>query len=207
MAHCEACNQFYHLNYVTRLCEENECTCNFGIPVENAECLEHQKDQCSSCTSAGHHLDEDENSDTYLQCLENVCQCEFGEPRRGLQCRVHDEYACTSWGCNTGYTYDVDTKYCMPNDCKCQTGDSPAKLVSFSSGQANPSDPNNPLICDDPDVRKCYPHMCDASIGYGIVDPTTQFECVKLECACENGVGQDPCPLVRARGTSDTCQS
>ena len=93
--HCSECDEYYHINAQTSICEGNVCICENGEPVNNRICKSHAANECDACIE-GYHLEEG-------LCAINNCYCANGIPN--FNCIFDKGHDCTS--CNPGFTIQV----------------------------------------------------------------------------------------------------
>ena len=142
---CSECNQYYHMvtdrpdekddpNWSAD-CAVNQCVCQYGTPVDDGFCNDHQGNQCKVCDD-GFTLTDDE------QCIPNECTCENGTARNSTvtddvclvvarnECQVCDQYYKISTTNATVVTITVaestyavfDTPSCIRKVCDCDNG-------------------------------------------------------------------------------------
>jgi len=123
-----ACEDGWHMNKVTRVCDKNVCTCSFGTPSD--PCYDDGTESCASCDS-GYWVDG-------TSCSKNVCTCVsaqgigsrwtlLGEPAAWENCPENGMNKCAS--CKEGLALD-DNFHCGDEKtfCYCNNG------VSYPAG-------------------------------------------------------------------------
>ena len=109
---CGVCNAGFHLDSDNKKCIANECHCDNGNAVTEAECLTHEAHACAFC-DPGFSVDQD------LKCKQNECHCDGGTAATGANCDVNGANICAS--CNLPhYHVDSNIKNCVQNICKCE---------------------------------------------------------------------------------------
>ena len=109
IAKCEedSCEDGFHYNEDTGLCERNVCVCPDGRPHTSAagqpDCFLHESEHCFECNDY-FHLEEDldtilmsyDNSTGLTTCEENKCDCANGIGEIAPFCLVHPCPDCTT---------------------------------------------------------------------------------------------------------------
>jgi len=115
------CEEYYHLDEVSGICERNVCQCHGGVPAigsNGAGCKEHGGEVCADC-----------NGNLFLRadgkCGEKECFCENGIPASGDKCVTHGGNICID--CKLGYKLTREQQ-CVPDEsysrdqCFCKNG-------------------------------------------------------------------------------------
>ena len=92
---CSECDEYYHINSQTSICEGNVCVCENGTAVNDRICKAHGANECDACIE-GYHL---ENG----SCVINTCFCANGTP--SATCLSDNSHDCAS--CDAGFRTQI----------------------------------------------------------------------------------------------------
>ena len=213
---CVSCTGNYHLSDDKTQCVENECKCDNGNPVPNADCLQHNQQQCGTCSEFFHLVG---NS-----CQANVCKCDNGVKIDDSQCKVHDGQQCAS--CTGNYKLsDISAnpiQTCVGYQCNCLNGGVARAAGLCTADGANECEscvgnfhlngdgtPGNQCVAnecvcnlgdkvDDADCTSHNANQCKSCDPFYHVDLTSEVEsgvsatykhCVANVCTCNNAEG------------------
>ena len=145
---------------VKSTCEPNECICQHGIAVDNADCVADGQIQCASCSN-GYYMSNE-------VCFLKECTCSNGLKATGTSCPTHETHRCTS--CNSGYYLSTSSSYyyqCRYKYCYCDDG-------TRAHGSSCPQD----------GYHRCT--SCDS--GYYLSTSSSYYkQCRYKYCYCDNG--------------------
>lgn len=174
-------------NVTEFFCEANECYCDFGQPISNDNCDEHNSHVCdpSSCNEFYHYNAE------LGYCVPNICICEYGQAVTE-NCRVHDDIdnqQCDPDGCFGYYHYNQKSETCKENICSCENGE-----FAIGEPESHDFEGGNPG-CIEHNSAGC--RLCHQFYYENVVDSQMDseiLECLPNVCTCNNGTIANSCP-------------